>query len=65
MCCSSSSLGLTETNNDDEILKNLICSVPVTIKAGENITPINLNLSNENQITLTRILKVIQQISLI
>ena len=58
MSCSSSSLGLTETNNDEQLNKNLICSIPVMMKGEDEITPIDLNLANENQTTLIRILKV-------
>jgi hypothetical protein len=58
MSCSSSNLGLKEKNDDEQINKNIICSVPVMMKGQDEIMPINLNLSNDNQATLTRIIKV-------
>lgn len=51
----TSHLGLTEINDAETI----ICSIPVTLKGPEEIIPMELNLSNDHQATLTRIVKVI------
>jgi hypothetical protein len=59
MSCSSSNLGLTETNEEDQIDKSIICSIPVMIQGQDEIVPIDLNLSNDNRTTFTRIIKVI------
>ncbi|CAF1035076.1 unnamed protein product [Adineta steineri] len=58
MSCSSSALGLTQTNDETETDKNIICSVPVLMKGQDEILPVDLNLSNDNRTALTRILKV-------
>ncbi|CAF1572469.1 unnamed protein product [Rotaria sp. Silwood1] len=60
MSCSSSSLGLTETNDEEQINENIICSVPVMMKGPEEIVPIDLNLSSDNRLTLIRIIKDMQ-----
>lgn len=59
MSCSSSHLGLTETNDGEQANKNIICSVPVMFKGPEEIIPIDLNLSNDNRTALTQIIKVV------
>jgi hypothetical protein len=58
MSCSSSKLGLIETDDDEQINKTIICSVPVIIKGQDEIVPIDINLSNDNRNTFTRIIKV-------
>jgi hypothetical protein len=58
MSCSSSKLGLKETDDDEQINKTIICSVPVIIKGQDEIVPIDINLSNDNRNTFTRIIKV-------
>lgn len=58
MSCSSSKLGLIETNDEEQINKNLICSIPVLIKGQDEIVPVDLNLSDDNRTALTRIIKV-------
>ena len=58
MSCSNSALGLPETNDEEHIDKNIICSVPVMMKGQDEILPIDLNLSNDNRTALIRILKV-------
>ena len=60
MSCPTSHLGLTEINDGETI----VCSIPVTMKGPEEIVPIDLNLSNDHQATLTRIVKVISSLSL-
>lgn len=59
MSCPSSKLGLIETNEGEQINKNIICSIPVMIKGQNDIVPIDLNLANENRTALTQIIKVI------
>ncbi len=58
MSCSSSKLRLTETIDDEQINNTIICSIPVMMKGQDEIVPIDLNLSNDNRTTLTRIIKV-------
>lgn len=58
MSCSSSTLGLTETNELEQINGNIICSVPVIMKGQDEIVPIDLNLSSDNRVTFIRIIKV-------
>ena len=58
MSCSSSKLGLTDTNNDEEINNTTVCSIPVLIKGQDEIVPIDFNLSNDNRTILGRIIKV-------
>jgi hypothetical protein len=58
MSCLSSALGLPETNEDEQIDKNIICSVPILMKGQDEILPIDLNLSNDNRTAFIRILKV-------
>jgi hypothetical protein len=58
MSCSSLKLGLTETIDDEQINNTIICSIPVMMKGQDEIVPIDLNLSNDNRTTLTRIIKV-------
>jgi hypothetical protein len=58
MSCSNSILGLTESNEEEQTNKNLICSVPILMKGQDEIIPQDLNLSNDNRTALTRIIKV-------
>jgi hypothetical protein len=58
MSCSNSTLGLTESNDDEQTNGNLICSVPIMMKGPDEIIPIDMNLSNDNRTALTRIIKV-------
>ncbi|UJR09446.1 hypothetical protein I4U23_013685 [Adineta vaga] len=60
MSCSSSTLGLIETNDDEQADKTIICSVPVLMKGQDEILPIDLNLSNDNRTAFIRILKDMQ-----
>ncbi|CAF1484612.1 unnamed protein product, partial [Adineta ricciae] len=57
MSCSNSTLGLTETNDEEQTDKNIICSIPVLMKGQDEILPIDFNLSNDNRTALIRILK--------
>ena len=54
MSCSTASLGLTESTNEEQVNEDIIvCSRPVMIKGPNEIVTIDLNLSNENQTALT------------
>lgn len=61
MSCASSSVGLTETNDDDDDAqgeKTIVCSIPVLLKGQDEILPLDFNLTSDNRTALTRILKV-------
>ncbi|CAM4807099.1 unnamed protein product [Rotaria magnacalcarata] len=60
MSCSTATLGLAETNDEEQIHGNFICSVPALIKGPDDVVPIGLNLSNDNRALLIRIIKDIQ-----
>lgn len=57
--CSTATLGLAETNDEDQINDRIICSLPIMMKNPDEIVPIDLNLSNGNRTQLIQIIKVI------
>ena len=58
MSCSSSTLGLLETNDEGKVFESIVCSIPVRMKGHEELEPIELNFSEDNRTTFTRIIKV-------
>lgn len=58
MSCSSSALGLLKTNEEDTLPAHVVCSIPVRMRGHEELEPIELNFSEDNRTTFTRIVKV-------
>jgi hypothetical protein len=58
MSCSGSTLGLSTSNEEEQINENIICSVPIMMKGQDEIVPIELNLSTDNRTALIRMIKV-------